>query len=337
MKILFVHQGLQSQMSYVVKDLEILSRKHNVRTLHFKGNKDLFFNFLTITRQFLSGVIWCDITFSWFGKIHALFAVFFSKFFHKKSIVVAGGDDVVYAPEINYGMFTFWWKKWCPLLVYKYTDLILPPGQFHNDLLLENAKPDPRKVRVIPHGFDYYKFKIPRGIEKNGSVISVGIVNEDNLYRKGLRLFIESASYLPDVQFLLIGPNSNNVNIKAMIDIPENVELTGGLYGDDLIKVMSEASVYVQVSEYEGFGCSLAEAMLCECVPVVSRKTAIPMVVGDCGIYVDDLTPDTVAEKIRDAISSPNNLGKKARERIKTHFSLEKRKIDLLQSVESIK
>ena len=46
--------------------------------------------------------------------------------------------------------------------------------------------------------------------------------------------------------------------------------------------------------------------------------------------------PIELIEKIKEALSSSNNLGKKARERIKTHFSLEKRKTELLQSIASL-
>lgn len=129
MKIIFIHQGL---MSFVQKDLDILRSVHQVREIQFTGIKDIF--------AILQGTIWADITFSWFGKLHAFFAVLFSKIFGKKAVVVAGGDDVACEPNIGYGMFSFWWKKWCPLFVFRYADLILPVSEFNKDETIKNAK-----------------------------------------------------------------------------------------------------------------------------------------------------------------------------------------------------
>lgn len=325
MKILFVHQGLSS---FVKKDLDILSEKFNVKEFYFKSLKDVF--------NLWRDIQWADISFSWFGKLHAFFAVLFSKILHKKSVVIAGGDDVVYAPEINYGMFSFWWKRWCPLFVYRYADLILPPSEFYNKSLLNNAKPNPQKVKVITHGFDYSKFKMLNGKAKNKLVITVGGVTKETLSLKGLKLFVEAASFLPDIQFVLVGPHYDDSIFKLREIASKNVKFTGGVYGEDLIRIMSYATVYVQVSEYEGFGCSLAEAMLCECIPVVSRKTAIPTVVGPCGIYVDEPTPEDVAEKIKYALSLPHDHGKMARNRIIEEFPLNKRKTALLEIISKL-
>ena len=82
MRVLFVHQGLQS---FVQKDLDILRSAHQVRELHFAGLKDV--------PAVWQGAAWADVTFSWFGKLHTFFAVLFSKLLGKKAVVVAGGDQ----------------------------------------------------------------------------------------------------------------------------------------------------------------------------------------------------------------------------------------------------
>ena len=97
------------------------------------------------------------------------------------------------------------------------------------------------------------------------------------------------------------------------------------------------AKVYVQASLHEAFGCSLAEAMLCECIPVVSRNGAIPEVVGDTGVYFDKLDPGEVAKGIIKALSMSSAYEKKARERIINEYPLEKRKILLLNTLEGLK
>lgn len=59
-----------------------------------------------------------------------------------------------------------------------------------------------------------------------------------------------------------------------------NVEFTGFVAEDELIKWYQKAKVYNQPSWHEGFGISVAEAILCECIPVVSDCGALPEVVN---------------------------------------------------------
>ena len=323
MKILFTHQSL---VSFVRKDLEILQSAHQVREIHYRGTKDI--------PAIVRGTIWADLTFSWFGKLHAFFAILFSKLLGKKAVVVAGGDDVAYEPDIHYGMFSFWWKKWCPLFVFRHADLILSVSKFNYRETIENAGADPEKVKLVYHGFYALKWRPMPGIEKETMVLTVGRVNNETIIKKGLELFVRSAAYLPNVPFVLVGPCEDGAieSLKAIAS--PNVTFTGGVYGDDLARMYSKAKVYVQVSRHESFGCSVAEAMLCECVPVVSRRTALPEVLGDCGFYMDELTPEAVAVQIEKALTS--DMGRGARERIAHEFPLEKRREALLVFVEEV-
>ncbi len=323
MKILFVHQSL---VSFVEKDLNILRLAHQVRNLHYRGLQDI--------PSLVKGTIWADLTFSWFGKLHAFFAVLFSKMLDKKSVVVAGGDDVAHEPEINYGMFSFWWKKWCPLFVFKYADLILSVSDFNRRETIENARANTAMVKLLYHGFDDKKWRPLDGVAKQTMVLTVGTVSDETYMKKGLKLFVQCAKYLPDAPFLLVGLWKDGTVDRLKAIASSNVNFTGGLYGEDLVRIYSRAKVYVQISVHESFGCSLAEAMLCECVPVVARRAALPEVVGDCGFHVDEPTPKAVATQIEKALAS--DLGDKARRRIMRHFPLEKRRKALLAAIDEV-
>jgi hypothetical protein len=84
---------------FIQNDLDILRRHFEVRVAHYQGKKRLL-KFLIET---LKGVLWADLTFSWFADVHALVAVLFSKIFRRKSIVVVGGYEVAKVPEIGRG------------------------------------------------------------------------------------------------------------------------------------------------------------------------------------------------------------------------------------------
>ena len=334
-----MHQKLET---YVAKDLRILQEKHDVRECEFIGVKNTRpSRLLRDVFVLIQGVWWSDLTVSWFGKLHGFFTVFFSKMLGKKSIVVSGGDDVANYPTTNgsYGLCADPVKKWFAYLTFKFCDAIICISKFNLEETIRNAKANPRKIKLIYHGFDGGAFCRLPSIEKEAMVITIGNVDRENYYRKGLKLFTETARLLPDLPLFLIGPKfgpegDDTFDLLRKIASP-NITLTEGLYGDDLVKLLSKASVYVQASEWESFGCSVAEAMLCECVPVVSRNTALPEVVGDAGFYLDELSPQELAIKIREALRHPE-FGKLARKRILDNFPLAKRKDDLLQVVESV-
>ena len=100
---------------------------------------------------------------------------------------------------------------------------------------------------------------------------------------------------------------------------PKNVEFTGFVPDEELLRWYQRAKVYCQLSRYEGLPNALCEAMLCECVPVGTKYCGIPTAIGDTGFYADFGDVNGTAEAIKKALSN-QNLGKKARDRIKTNF-----------------
>ncbi len=331
MKILFVYPGL---WTFVVKDLEILRQRYDVRELHFHGLRDLLFLW--------QGVKWCDLTFSWFCTHPAFFAVIFSKILRKKSMVVSGGYDVANVPEIGYGVYCGVSlrrriKQACSRLAFSLTGSVLAVSRDNMGETLKNAKLKPDKVYLVYHGFDHNKFKVLENIRKEPIVVTVGSISRQVIKKKGYDLLIKAAQYLPDVHFLIVGRWGEDGSIRELqAQAPPNVEFTGELKGVQLLKVFSRARVYAQISRHESFCCALAEAMLCECIPVVARRTALPEVAGDCGFYVEELTPEAVSAKIKEALAADENYGKAARERIIKEFPIEKRKKEIINEVESL-
>ena len=324
MKILFVHLGLEA---FVLKDLGILQSAYDVRPFHFRGVRDL--------AALREGVRWSDLTFSWFGTIHAFFTVAFSKILRRKSVVISGGYDVARTPLLpDYGPLTKHHKRWGVFFVFANADLILSVSEFNQRETVTNARADPKKVEVVPHGFDAGVFRPPDGISKNGTILTVAGVTPVSIIRKGLDLFVRSAAGLPENQFVLVGRCKEPAASDLQGIAPPNVDFRGYLSPEDLIRTYAQASVYVQPSRHEAFGCSVAEAMLCECVPVVSREGALPEVVGDTGFYVDRLAAQDVAIRIKEAMAS--DLGSRARQRIMELFPLERRRQGILRAIEEL-
>jgi glycosyltransferase involved in cell wall biosynthesis len=212
----------------------------------------------------------------------------------------------------------------------RYADLILPVSQFTKKEVLRWAQP--KKTLVVYNGIDIKRFQAEG--EKEDMVITVGGVSRSNLLRKGLESFVKSASLVPEARFVVIGKEQDDsINHLRSIASP-NVSFTGFVTDEELLSWYQRARVYVQVSAYESFGMSLAEAMLCECVPVVTEKGALPEVVGDTGFYVAFEDEKATARGIKEALRS--NKGVYARRRIEDLFSLARREKALIESIEAL-
>ena len=316
-KILFLYP---SMVSFVEKDQIFFESQHEVIKLQYKSLKDLF--------KIIKNVPKCDIVFSWLiDDMSAYFGVMFSKMFFKKSLMLVGGGDVADMPETNYGGSRSTKRKRRVGYVLKHADKLIAVSKFTKS---EAMKVYPREdISVIYHGFDSEKY--PMGSEKEPIVITIGGVSKSNLSRKGIELFVKSAKHLPETKFVVIGGFGDGAEHLKKIKTP-NVLLTDRVSDEELIDWMQRAKVYVQVSKHEGFGCSMAEAMLCGCIPVVTRTAAIPEVVGDAGYYVKSENPEDVANEIKKALSD-NIMGSKSRERIATVYPLDKRKGLILQTI----
>ncbi len=307
---------------FVASDRELLSQSHQVRVIFYRGTLHGWPDALRI----LWAVARSDSNVSWFAYDQAYFAVRFSRLLGKRSVVIVGGFDV--APEERpSGKIP---PRDAKRLRYTldHASVILPVSE--RLVSLVTAWTRRNDIRVVPLGFDGNKFA-PRG-SKDGSVVTTAYIRRDNVERKGLHSFVRAAREMPETPFYLIGKPLDDSMDRLREDSPNNVTFTGWLEQKHLIERLQKASVYVQASVHESFGSALAQAMLCGCVPVVTRAGALPEVAGEAGIYIPTNSPTAIANGVRAALAQPGK-GKVARDRALTRFNLERRRAALLQTL----
>jgi succinoglycan biosynthesis protein ExoA len=103
-----------------------------------------------------------------------------------------------------------------------------------------------------------------------------------------------------------------------------------------LLDYYAGAAVYVQASRHEGFGMSVAEAMLAGCVPVTTNAGALEEVTGSCGVRLSSAEPAEVARGIVAALALPDAERKAIRARVLELFPLSKRGRELQQLIEPL-
>lgn len=307
--------------TFVKNDLDILKDHFHVKTLKYTNKKDI--------PRLIWGVITTDVSFSWFALGYATTAVFFSRVFGKKSIVVAGGWDVVSMPEMGYGAMQSPKRIRKTRFTLKHADKVLAVSNSTKSNVLYWW--DKTNVETVYLGFDYTKY---RSLAKKDLVINVSTSSWQLLRVNGIETFVKSANFLPEATFLLIGPQLDDSIDYLKSIAPSNVIFKGYTPPEELSIHFGHAKVYAQLSAQESFGCALAEAMLCECVPVVTNCASLPEVVGKTGFYVNYGETEQTAQKIKEALYSNNSP--KARERIKTLYPIEKREKRILEIIEEI-
>lgn len=80
--------------------------------------------------------------------------------------------------------------------------------------------------------------------------------------------------------------------------LSDRVLLPGYLTLEQLRCCYRRSAAFAMVSEYEGFGIPVLEAMACETPVVASTTSSFPEVVGDAGLLVDPLDVEAIAESL---------------------------------------
>ena len=356
-RLLFVNH-ISAKAKFVTNDKEILEKKYNVTQYEsdLSNNFTFLFSFVSQFFYLLTHIHKFDIVYIWFADYHSFLAVFFSKLFRKKSYIAVGGYDATYIPEINMGLFTKGSLKkrfrcFCAEYSLKYCSMILPvdkslienenhyiysdqPGKpVLKDGIKNFIKDIQTPFNTVRLGYDPGIFK-PDSIQKENAIISVGLIENENEYRrKGFDILTEAAKKMPDTKFILIGLNEYYLKYLRSLNL-KNTELYGKVSYDELIRHYSRSKVYSQLSMFEGMPSAVCEAMLCGCIPVGSDVNGIPDIIGDCGIVVREKNVDIAVEAFEKALKFDDKASENSRKRIMEMFPIHKREEELLKVVE---
>ncbi len=320
---------------FIKADISILNKIFNVIEIKYLTSKKIMSNLVSQINLFISIIKNFKNTaffYIWFADYHSFLPVFLAKILKKKSILILGGYDVTYIPELNYGSYSNPVRKLCTSFSIKYANYVLAVESSLIDEAKSRVKKTYGKFLYVPTGFDPQKWTCNQ--KKENLIMTVGICNSmQRLKLKGLDLFIEIANLLPEYNFLIIGMNSKFLKL---LEIPSNLKTRDYVSFKELLNYYSRAKVYAQLSLREGFPSVVCEAMLCECIPLGTRINGIITAIGNTGYILKNRDAKGGADLIRKAINSPRELGKMARERIQTNFSIERREKSLYALLENM-
>jgi glycosyltransferase involved in cell wall biosynthesis len=326
LRILFVYSR---ESTFVAIDRRILAERWQVRDLPLPRPP--------INLASIAAAVWrSDLVFGWFASWHTFWPVTFALLLRRPSVLVIGGFDTARLPDIGYGLQQRRLMGRVSRWTMRRATRLLTNSDYSRREIEANVGLPPGRVAVVHHGVPD-----PFGVLQPGPreplALTVGIVDRRNLERKGLLRFVRAAALIPEVRFVVAGRWDDSAVDELRAAASENVTLTGWIEQEELESLYRRASVYVQASRHEGFGLSVAEAMLAGCVPVVSEASALPEVVGDAGVVLpsDAPTPQEIADGVRRGVALDDAARDRARRRVLEHFPLGMRAEGLERIVES--
>ncbi len=328
-RVFFVHPRTSP---FIQTDIGLLKKHFELRVLDLGAFRRSARSVLSVAYRMFRGVVWADLTFVWFAEDHARWALRLGRAFGRPTVVVVGGYEVAKVPEIGHGLALDPGKRRMVAYIHRKADRVLPVDESLKQDAMRNLGVSGENIEPVPTGYDSEMFR-PQG-SKERMVLTVGVIDRLNLRRKGLETFVQAASYLPDVKFVLVGGSRDN-SLDDLIKMSSpNAEFAGEVPHGSLVPFYQRAAVYCQLSAYEGLPNALCEAMLCGCVPVGTRVNGIPNAMGDTGHYVPVGDPKAASEAIAQALASKK--GGEARERIAQMFPLDKREKRLVEIIEGL-
>ena len=327
--------------SFIELDQQLLAERFDVHVIYQPGR-------FSDPRVVLREVWAADVIVGWWASWHTFLPFTLAWLLRKPSLLIVGGFDTAAEPEFNYGFQLGGPRAWLSRLTMRSARTLMTNSEYSREEIHRNIGIGPERVRLVYHGIEdpdraagplagSVPGPLPDGLigdPDRPTVITVGNVDATNLERKGIRVFVQAAEHVPEVNFVVAGKIVGDAGAELERIAASNVHLTGWLEHDELESLLRRARVYVQASRHEGFGVSVAEAMLARCVPVATRAGALPEVVGDTGILLDDHSPKAVALGVREALHL--DLGDAARRRVLEHFSVQQRRDGLFALLDEL-
>ncbi len=347
-KILYIYP---TQSTFVLKDEQILRELALVESFYFnvKNKKILPLTFIRLLFFLAINILKSDKIVCRFAGYHSVLPIFFGKIFRKKSYIICGGNEGHNFPSFGYGninrkglaLATGFSLKNCQYILPVHQSLInfeyeycerYPAKQGIKNLYFTQAKFIP-----IENGYDsdFYKDLNRQRIPYSFAIV-INHIDKIAVELKGLDLIIETARWLPEFSFNVVGKLT--FNIYAHYQITPNVKFLGSKPSSELVEFFNSQQFVLQLSVAEGFPNALCEAMLCGCVPIGSKVFSIPQIIGDTGYVLEHKNSKMLSDLLIKATNEYSQEKRKmARFRIENEYPIHRRKTDLAKVLGIIK
>lgn len=237
--------------------------------------------------------------------------------------------------ESGWSRFKIWLEE---AISFHVADIVCVSSKEQADIAVRKYLLKRAKVRVCPNGIDTNIFKPEKKTTEKYTICFVGRFS----WKKGPDYLLQAINGIENLRLVMIGDGplleqSRDYAAKNNLD----VEFIGRIANETIPDYLNSSDLYILPSHHEGSPKTLLEAMSC----------ALPVISTD-GFGVNEVFTDGVegkkikfgdVEGLRDAIlwmrEHPNEakeMGKRGRQRVVEHYSIEKaleRELDILEEL----
>lgn len=280
----------------------------------------------------------CDLYFSWWASGSVL-PMIVAKFLGKPNVVVAGGNEAMFYRDSASGMALGYlgmpfYKRVATRVTLRVSTAIIVVSQF---MAADVTRLAGRSVLVVPNSVDTDHFVPDRQESKRYVTTCLRLDEGPTSLKRGenfLRAAAKVLTQYPQEVFVIIGFKGDAYNrLATLVDdlkIGDSVIFTGAIHNNEVRDWLVQSKCYVQISDTETFGVAVAEAMSTATPVIVSRRGALPELVGELGTYVDHNSVESIAAGLVRVLIMPlksrEQLGEKLRSSILARYRFEFRR-----------
>lgn len=213
---------------------------------------------------------------------------------------------------------------------------IITVSNFVKNEIEERFKFTKGKVDVIYHGVNpLFCFQNKK---RENIILTVGAIFQ----RRNIPLIVESFSLLgfDEWKLAIVGENRTypRINIEDIVlemGMDRMVSIEGYIGDEELLRLYNISSIFISLSEYEGFGLPVLEAMTCGLPCLLFNGHSYKELFHDSAYFVDELSPDKVKKGIYELVKNKKlreDLSQKGLENSK-RFTLEECAKNTLRSI----
>lgn len=193
-----------------------------------------------------------------------------------------------------------------------------------------------KKISVVFHAIEVNDYNPDQ--EKHDIITTISWMGSiANVKRKGVDLLIKGFAIFrqkyPSFILYIIGKPGEGCKYLQQVakecNLTDGVKFCGSVTDDEKISILSRSKYYGQISQFEGFGLSVLEAMASGCIVLHSGKGGLQETVGGYGVLIKNFNnpKDLAAKMVECELSNgyTQNLARNAFKRVQQHYDYSSR------------